>query len=169
MTRDARGSRLRGAGLTAAVLFGVLMAGLALRMPAAGPGPGGEGFVEDYIRRAVTGRALDTADPGRVAAFLREELGIGVGPLSGPDVVIEGVEICLVEGRRGAMVLYRVQGREVSHYLIPRAGTAARSASVQTGLEGAPSLVTWSEPSLEQALVGDVDPGRLVTLSKAGT
>ena len=122
-TRGTRGRATRMAGRVAAVVLGILVAALVLRSPPPDAAAGRSGFVEDYIRRAVAGRALETTDPDRVAAFLHAELGITARPLTGRGVSVLGVEICLVDGQRGAMVSYEVRGRRLSHYLIPRSET----------------------------------------------
>jgi hypothetical protein len=37
-----------------------------------------------------------------------------------------GAEICLIEGRRGAMIQYIEGGRKIYHYVIPQEGTKPR-------------------------------------------
>lgn len=162
-----RGRATRMAGRAAAVVLGILVAALVLRSPPSDAAAARSGFVEDYIRRAVAGRALETTDPDRVAAFLQAELGITARPITGRGVSVLGVEICLVDGRRGAMVSYEVRGRRLSHYLIPRSETRPAPARAAPGLDGAPTLITWSETSLEQALVGDLEADELMLLAGA--
>ena len=81
------------------------------------------------------------------------------------------LEICLIEGRRGAMIQYVEDGREISHYLIPREGTQPRDpepavAWSSSGSAGGPALITWATAEIEQALVGEVPEAHLVELAR---
>lgn len=128
-------------------------------------------FVEDYLRRAVGQDHISTSDPDEVQRFLARELGMPVSPLALAGLELEGAEICLLEGRRGAMIVYKKDGASVSHYLVPREGTAARSPAILTQTAGTrPDMpvVTWSTPAMEQALVGELKPEDLLTLARAG-
>ncbi len=104
----------------------------------------GELFVEGYLRRAV-----------------------------GEDrLVVIGAEICLLDGRRGAMIQYREAERQISHYVVPREGTEERepallSSSSQGLPVGAPTVITWATHEIEQALVGDASPARLLELARS--
>jgi anti-sigma factor RsiW len=127
----------------------------------------GDVFLEDYLRRAVSEDHITTSDPTEVARFLLRELGLSLRPIEVEGMTVEGAEVCLLEGRRGAMILYKVDGRTVSHYLVPNAGAAARPPSHSATLEGThdPTVVTWSAAEVEHALVGPVDGAQLLRLA----
>lgn len=129
-------------------------------------------FVEDYLRRAVADDRIESGDPAEVSRFLRRELGVPLEPLGLEGFSIEKAEICLLEGRRGAMVVYRGDEGTISHYLIPReSGTPrapALSSRIGSTLEGMPSVVTWSDGRIEEALVADLGPEALVTVAREG-
>lgn len=134
--------------------------------------PEGEVFVEDYLRRAVADDRIATSSVERVTRFLERELGLFDPPLFQEGLRLTGVEICLLEGRRGAMITYETEGRTVSHYLVPRKEALARPPTLAGRLHGAdsnrssPAVITWASPSLEQALVGSLPPDRLLTLAR---
>lgn len=124
-------------------------------------------YTDDYLRRAVGRDQLETSDPTEARRFLRRELGVELQPLSGPGLVLRRVEICLLDGRRGAMIEYRLEGKVVSHYVVPKEGDRARPPSVQEGgSPRAPPVVTWSVGSVEQALVGELSTERLLELAR---
>jgi len=130
-------------------------------------------FVEDYLRRAVGQDHVETNDPTVVTRFLQRELGISVEPLRLAGLEVARVEICLLEGRRGAMILYKLDGAEVSHYLVPREDTKPRGPALIGQARGESTVevpvVTWATSRVEQALVGGVGPQRLLEMAGRGT
>jgi len=167
----ARG--IAGAVAAAAVVFGVLFwPGSAPERGAPSPGADRSLYVEDYLRRAVGQDRIETSNPGEVAEFLQRELAIAFTPMKLEGLKLTGAEICLLEGRRGAMILYDAGGATLSHYVVPVDGVGSRPPAPATRLEeptsGArgPGVVTWSTPSLQQALVGPLRPDRLLTLAR---
>lgn len=132
----------------------------------------GRMFIEDYLRRAVSEDYIVTSDPAEVARFLARELGVALAPLKAPGLRLTRAEICLLEGRRGAMIVYAIAGHTVSHYLVPSNGGEAKApalaAPAAAGSPGqpAPTVVTWATPSLEQAVVGALPPEHLLSLAR---
>ena len=130
-------------------------------------------FIEDYLRRAVGEDQIVSSDPVEVAHFLTRELGVPLAPLEARELQVERAEICLLEGRRGAMIVYRVNGRVVNHYVLPRpegeASSPARSSREAVGATGpgGPMVVTWASATLEQALVGELSESELIRLATA--
>jgi hypothetical protein len=126
-------------------------------------------FVEDYLRRAVGQDHIDTNDPAEVTRFLQRELGMRVEPIRLSGLDIASVEICLLEGRRGAMIVYDKDGAEVTHYLVPREDAELRAPALSDPGQGESTLdmpvVTWSTPRIEQALVGEVDSKQLLEMA----
>jgi hypothetical protein len=128
-------------------------------------------FVEDYLRRAVGQDRIDTDDPGEVRRFLERELGLRFDPIRIAGMDLSRAEICLLEGRRGAMIVYRVDGAEISHYVVPRERARARPPAVSTRDNGPGAempVITWATSSVEQALVGGVSAERLLAIAGAG-
>ena len=132
----------------------------------------GELFVEDYLRRAVGEDRIVTSDPDEVGRFLTRELGRPIALITVEGLEVTGAEICLLDGRRGAMIQYREADRQISHYVVPRSGTEEREsallASSSQGLPvGALTVITWATHEIEQALVGDAPPDRLLELASS--
>lgn len=132
-------------------------------------------FVEDFLRRAVQAEHIETSDPGEVARFLVRELGVAT-PLPVPirNFELTGAEVCIVEGVRGAVVLYKQDGRILYHYLIPQQREASAEPRISTvrppewsGQAGFPSVVTWGSEQIQQALVGDLPPDELLAMARS--
>ncbi len=129
-------------------------------------------FVEDYLRRAVGQDHIETSDPAEVVRFLQRELGLRIEPLRSAGLDLQRAEICLLEGRRGAMIVYKQNGTEVAHYLIPREDAEARVPALSGRTQLDPSdmpVVTWATPRVEQALVGELDSERLLQIAGQGS
>lgn len=127
-------------------------------------------FVEDYLRRAVGEDRIVTSDVNEISRFLTRELGLSITPMEVEGLGLAGAEICLLDGRRGAMIRYIEDGREISHYLVPKSGAVQREPAVSSQLRSGnalgPSVITWATPQVEQALVGEVAPARLMDLAR---
>ena len=155
-----------------ASIVGVLAGSSSLfRVPAAGVVEEGGLFVEDYLRRAVGEDNIVSSSVEEISGFLTRELGIAVTPMEVAGLLLAGAEICLLDGRRGAMIRYTEGGREISHYVIPKEGAARRDPAVSSGLgsgDGAagPAVITWATPQVEQALVGELPAERLLELAR---
>ncbi len=161
----------RWALAAAASLVGLFAGGFAVSLGNAPDGLNDGGlFAEDYLRRAVSQERLVSSDAEEIGRFLTRELGRSIMPLQVAGLRCTSAEICLIEGRRGAMIKYIQNGREISHYLIPQEGTPERdpkpSSTFRRRGDGGPSLITWATPEIEQALVGEVPQARLMELAR---
>lgn len=157
---------------TAASVAGLLAGGSVVFLQSMFEAPNDGGlFAEDYLRRAVAEERIVSSDAGEVSRFLTRELGRPISPLQLAGLRLTSAEICLIEGRRGAMIQYMEDGREILHYLIPREGTRGRdpepaSAWGSGASTGGPALITWATPEVEQALVGEVPAAHLMELAR---
>jgi hypothetical protein len=132
---------------------------------------GPEVFVEDYLRRAVGQDHIETDDPAEVQRFLERELGLRFDPLQIAGLKLERAEICLLEGRRGAMIVYKSDGALVSHYVVPRNNVVARAPALSTRRDGPAAdmpVVTWATSNAEQALVGELSSDQLLAIAGQG-
>ena len=129
-------------------------------------------FAEDYLRRAVGQDMIVSSDPQEVRRFLQRELGRSLGPMQLAGLEVERAEICLINGRRGALIVYKADGESISHYLVPFDGLKAREPAVADYHSGPAGdrmpLVTWATPELEQALLGEVRPEQLLRIAALG-
>jgi anti-sigma factor RsiW len=170
-TRPTRQVSRRWILAAAASVAGLLAGGsvVFLRSVTESPNDGGL-FAEDYLRRAVAQEKLVSSDAAEISRFLTRELGRPIMPLQLAGLHLASAEVCLIEGRRGAMIQYIENGRKISHYLIPQEGTPARdpalSSTFGTGGIGGPALITWATPEIEQALVGEAPQARLMELAR---
>jgi len=182
------------AGLTVAVILSLALlneedpgeGGDVVRLPQSAAAEGQTGFVEDFLRRAVQAEHIRSSDPREVANFLARELGFTGYLLPPADLDLSGAEVCIVDGIRGAVVIYKKDGRVLYHYLIPRPGVAARApgalGAVGTqdpplpgrseeldpdvlGVPSFPSVVTWASDGMEEALVGDFPVASLLDMA----
>ena len=160
----------------------------------AAAGPGGPGLRPE--RRTRSGRLrrerlcdrlrapgygwehLATSDPVELSRFFRERLGVALEPLVFDGLELESGEVCILDGELGALILYKLDGRVLSHYLVPREGTSARpplqrvlAADETLGMHDAAqvSMVTWASESVEQALVGEAPAEALTSVVSRGT
>ena len=156
--------------MIAAALAMITLADFASQVPA--ELAEGAMFVEDYLRRAVGQDHIATSDPDEIARFLARELGMQLRPIQVEGLELEGAEICLLEGRRGAMIVYKQHGASISHYIVPREGVQPREPALSMDCCGRTSdlpVVTWSTRQLEQALVGEISPEQLLRLAGNGS
>ena len=172
--RPPRRRRLAAPFLVGSGMVAALLAALIL-VPADGTperAAAGEVFVEDHLRRTVGEEHILTSDPAAVRTFLARELGVTVAVLSQAGLELEGAEICLLEGERGAVIIYRMGDARISHYLVPRMEAEVRAPRLSDASSVAPGgllpVVTWSSPRVEQALVGELPADELLRIARAG-
>jgi hypothetical protein len=169
--------QLLGAGFAAAVVVAVAAAA-ALRDAHTPVGVGVKGadvreadaFIDDYVRRAVREEHITTADVSLVARFLARELGMFVELVDMDGFEIEGAEVCLLDGHRGALVVYKRDAQILSYYVLPRRGgnpmaPVVRTASSPAGEAGA-TVVTWATAQAEYALVGPLSARELLDAAR---
>ncbi len=161
--------------VVAASVAGLFAGGFAMSLRQAPEGLDDGGlFAEDYLRRAVSQEMLVSSDAAEIARFLTRELGRPIQPLQIPGFRCVSAEICLIKGRRGAMIQYTKDGQKISHYLIPQEGTRPRDPepaprwSSSVG-EGGMGLITWATAEVEQALVGEYPAARLIEFATRGS
>ena len=162
----------RWALVVAASLIGLLAGGFAVSVLGGPEAPRDGGlFAEDYLRRAVAEEKIVSSDVAEITRFLTRELGRPIQPLRVAGLSVTSAEVCLIEGRRGAMIQYVEDGHQISHYLIPKEGTRQRDPepAPMWGSQGGPSLITWATPEIEQALVGEVSEDHLIALARAAS
>ncbi len=153
------------AGFLVAGVAIALVTGLVLRR---GESPDARAeFMEDYMRLAVREDHIVTTDPAEVHRFLLREIGAHVQPLDAPGLSITGAEVCLLDGRRGAVIRYRSAGGIVTYYLLPAAGIDDRSPATERRRTAAgAALVTWSKDGIEHALVGPLPADSLLAVAR---
>lgn len=165
-------------------VLGLMVAGLAVGVTGhwlaeeGGNTPAATAFAEDYLRRVVEQEELRTSDRQEIASFFARELGMSTPPPIVPEFQVQRATICLINGRRGGVVEYQSEGRQVSYYLIPlEAGAVVRPSGVdaraiEAEVDGAGlwrarglGVATWWDDEHQHALVGNMPTSELERLA----
>jgi hypothetical protein len=164
------GARRMSVRIGSVLLISAALGGLLVWVGGTGRSAAGDdaaAFVDDYVRRAVSADRIDSSDPAEVARFLTRELGTPLQPLHTTGLALVGAEICLIDGRRGALVRYRRGDQSITHYVVPGDGAATRAPTRARSRAGAAGLavVIWSTGAFDHALVADVPADTLIALA----
>lgn len=125
-----------------------------------------EAYVDDFMQLAaldVTPR--DFFDSLAVAHFYMQQLGRRIVPVPLDGASVTRAMICQLEGRRGAMIEYDVDGMRLAHYRIPvERGTETTRPRLSS--EMGVHVVRWRDGEYEHALVSELPGDRLVELAR---
>lgn len=175
-----RGQLRRSAPVLSALLLVVVVLGAGGYWLATQDGPAlaAAAFAEDYLRRAVEQEELNTGDRREIAAFFARELGMATEPPVLPDYEVQRASICMMNGRRGGVVEYEGDGRQLTYYVIPRgadrpsASSAVDARRVRTDTRAASlagerglGVATWSDGEHQHALVANMPARELKSLA----
>lgn len=164
--RSARaGGKWRGrvAAAVGALLVLLAVGGLVLALR---PEPVQDAYVEDFVGRAVEETVVETPDPSRMSRFFMREMGLSLFPVSLEGGSPSRAMICLIRGRRAAMVEYEIEGYTVAHYRLPASETRARGRGVRLFSERGLSVARWEDGAFEHALVSDLPMERLAGVAR---
>jgi hypothetical protein len=154
------------AGL-AAVL--ALLAGAVLQWGGRGAAPSDPftGLAQDHMR-ATRGDGLVSDDSVSVSRWLAARLPFAMEVPSLPGLRIRGARLCLMDGRRGGVVEYADQAHSISYFVLPdpEPEHPAPGGDLRSAARAGYRVVTWREPGLMFALVGDVPEAALVNLAR---
>jgi hypothetical protein len=166
----AHRARTRRHALAAAAVVLVLV-GLATadwRDHPTGPPDALAALADDHMR-AIGGDMLVSADTAAVAEWLRARLPFAIHVPVMPDLELRGARLCLMDGRRGAVVEYRsATGEPVSYYVVPapEGRPVAGGTDVRRASRAGYHVVGWTEPGLLHAFVANLPESRLVELAR---
>jgi hypothetical protein len=125
-------------------------------------------IAEDHVR-ALHEQSITTSDADAVRRWLAIRVPFAIDVPVIPDATLEGARLCLLNGRRGAVLRYRVDGQPVSYYIMP-SGSDGRAApdpaAFRHDAEAGYRVVTWRDQGLVHALVGDLPQERLSTMAR---
>lgn len=124
-------------------------------------------YAQDFMSRAAETRVVDGPDPGAVAAFFMAEFGTDMPAVMPERSEITRAMVCLVDGRRAAMVEYALSGHTLAHYRIPiePRGPATSNRATLAEEDGL-CVFRWNDGRFEQALVSDMPPEELQALAQ---
>ena len=152
------------AAATAATLLGV--SGAAL-WTARERGSDGADYVQDFMSRAVEADVVESPEPDEVSRFFMRELGMSVTPVTVADAKMSRAMVCLIKGRRAAMVEYEMDGSTVAHYRLPADGRLIdRRQELRTASERGVQVARWTDEKFEHALVSDLPEAELEQLAR---
>ena len=78
--------------------------------------------------------------------------------------------LCLINGRRGAVVDYRIGDAIVSYAVTPEChhrGEASESYRFERTSPAGFHVVSWPEPGIAQSMIGSVPPAQLEQVARA--
>jgi anti-sigma factor RsiW len=156
--------------LTAAVLLVVVGATrLADRLTRQPPPDAIAALAEDHAR-AVGEAHIASTDPAEVAKWVAGRVHFAMQVPVLPGASLRGARISVFDGRRSAVLEYDVKGTAMSYFVMPNERRTPDAHSPlrfdQTARAGY-QVVTWREPGLLHAMVGNLSPSQLMMLAKA--
>ena len=126
-------------------------------------------IAEDHAK-ALGETRITSGDPAEITRWLAGQVHFAVHVPVLPDAKLRAGRLCVLDGRRGAVVEYDVDGVAVSYFVVPVAtepaghGAPARfDGTKRAGYR----VVSWREPGLLHAMVGNLPESRLAMLAKA--
>ncbi|MFN2566949.1 MAG: hypothetical protein ABR499_18280 [Gemmatimonadaceae bacterium] len=112
---------------------------------------------------------IASSDPAEVTRWLAGHVHFAVHVPVLPGAELRGARVCVLDGRRGAVVEYEVDDAAVSYFVVPDRAELADAGGPprfdRTKRAGY-HIVSWREPGLLHAMVGNLPESRLVTLAK---
>lgn len=121
-----------------------------------------EYFVADFVRTAssqpITPDEGALSDPF-VERFYERELGVPIRPVRFENAVITRAVVCVIEGERGSMVEYDLEGTRLAYYRIPDSVDRFKPVDLKVTSEGGYRVARWRDGDFTHALVADI-PGR---------
>lgn len=148
--RSIRNQRWR-AWSAAAAAIALLAGGLVISRSIEAPLSDGA-FTADFMLAGLP--AIESGDltPTQVMAFYAEQFGDRMDPARMLDARVTRVAVCIVGGRRGAMVEYELGGERLVYYQIP-VGNGRAASDLRTGREDGLNVARWGDDRSEHVLV----------------
>jgi hypothetical protein len=123
---------------------------------------------EDHIRSLSDQRIL-ASEADTVARWLGRHVPFAVQVPALPNAQLEGGRLCALQGQRGVVLWYHVEGRLISYYIMPRMphdDSVPALSAFHKGAEAGYRVVAWHEDGLLHALVGALPYERLLGLAR---
>jgi len=158
--------RLAAAGIVAAIVLGTAV--WRLSPPRAADVAA---RLADDHRQALHTDGIASGDTAAAARWLSDRVGFAVHVPTFTNGQLLRARVADMEGRRSAVLAYRIDGQDVSYYILP----AGRNG-IASVVPGAPAvrvsawsgfrIASWREPGLTHALVGNLPAARLAGLAR---
>ncbi len=140
--------------LATAAAITLLAGGLAISHSIESPLSDGA-FTADFMHANLPEIETDNVTATQVASFYAEQFGDQMNPARLLDARVTRVAVCIVEGRRGAMVEYDLGGERLVYYQIPLDG-GRTTRDLRTGTEGDLNVARWGDDLSEHVLVSAI-------------
>jgi anti-sigma factor RsiW len=104
-----------------------------------------------------------------VSRWVAQQLQRAVFVPTLPGAQLRGARLCVMDGRRGAVLEYDVAGVGLSYFVVPISTDTARGGvplRFERALRGGFHLVAWREPGVLHVMVGGLPESRLATLAR---
>lgn len=126
-------------------------------------------IAEDHAR-VLGGARIDSTDPAVVAQWLAGQVHFAIHVPVLPDARLLGARLCVMDGRRGAVVEYQVGEARLSYFVVPEGAERAEAGEAlqfRRAARAGYQLVWWREAGLVHAMVGSLPQSTLLALAKA--
>lgn len=108
-------------------------------------------------------------DVQAVSSFFMRELGVPIAPVSLASAPVSRAMICLIDGKRAALVEYEVEGFTLAHYRVPRvSGSRTRASASGMSEENGVCVYRWVDERFQHALVSDMPEDRFLAVARDG-
>lgn len=122
-------------------------------------------YVEAYQEGDPEEMVLWAPEGDQAYEFFMRELGLPVTPVIFAEGRVKRAVICLIEGRRTAVIEYELDGHTVAHYRSPIASEDGGGA-MHSATEDGVCVVRWSDGEFEHALVADIPEEELRVIAE---
>jgi anti-sigma factor RsiW len=126
-------------------------------------------LAEDHAR-AVGEAHIASTDPAEVETWVAAQVHFAMQVPVLPGATLRGARVSVFDGRRGAVVEYDVDGTRLSYFVVPNGPVTSDASSpmrfdrtARTGYH----VVSWREPGLLHAMVGNLSASQLETFARA--
>ena len=144
----------------------ILLAGGLLVSPSAQAPVSDGAFARDYALAALPELVSTELTVSQVSAFYDRQFGGRMQPAALLDAPVRRVAVCDVEGRRGAMVEYDIEGMRLVYYqllLEDTDGTVKLRLASEDGL----NMARWGDGDTEHVIVSEMPMERLEAIARA--
>ena len=168
----ARWRRRSSAPIVAAasiILLGVAVAGLLRQRSTPISSPDVLSALADDHAHTLADTHIASTDQATVARWFSSRVPFAVTVPVLPGMAIREARVVMVDGRASAVVEYAVHSEVMSYFIIPTRDDRSRDAGplrfVHASRNGY-QVVSWHEPGLLHAMVGNVSPSQLERLAR---
>lgn len=123
---------------------------------------------EDHAR-TLSHAQMASTDPAEIKSWLAAQVHFAIQVPVLPGASLRGARISILDGRRAAVVEYDVAATPLSYFIVPNGSTSSVSRAMRFdhAARAGYRLVSWREPGLLHAMIGNLTEAQLMTFAKA--